>query len=89
MRFLTNLFLSGAILFAQTSNSSIATDPPTGQLQHSMEGSSGRPSKGTMPSSCGTRCGAERWPLKTLTDAEASIIPECHCHRNYCFEVGI
>src|SRR6266852_6312706 len=72
MRFLTCLFLSGSILFAQTSNPGAATGKPTGHSPHSKKGSSGRPSKGTGTSSCGTRCGVERWALKTLTDAEAS-----------------
>jgi hypothetical protein len=69
MRFLTCLFLSGSILFAQTSNPGAATGSPTGHSPHSKK----RPSGGTMPSSCGTKCGVERWPLKTLTDSEASI----------------
>ncbi len=73
MRFLTCLFLSGSILFAQTSNPGAAAGPPTGHSPHSKKGSSRKSSKGTTPSSCGTRCGVERWPLKTLTDAEASI----------------
>lgn len=72
MRFLTCLFLSGSILFAQTSNPA-ATGSSTGHSPHTKKGSSGKSSKGTPPSSCGTRCGVERWPLKTLTDAEAGI----------------
>src|ERR1700719_3955740 len=69
MRFLACLFLSGTILFAQTSNPGAATGSPTGHSPHSKK----RPSEGTTPSSCGTKCGVERWPLKTLTDSEASI----------------
>jgi hypothetical protein len=67
MRFLICFFLSASILSAQTSN------PPKAHSSHSKKGSSGNSSKGTTPSSCGTRCGVERWTLKTLTDSEASI----------------
>jgi len=73
MRFLACLFLMSSILFAQTSNPGAATSPTTGHSRHSKPGTSGKSSTGTTPSSCGTRCGVERWPLKTLTDSEAGI----------------
>ncbi len=73
MRFLACLFLSSSILFAQTSNPGAAADPPKGHSSHSKKSSSGKSSKGTTPSNCGTRCGVERWPLKTLTDSEANV----------------
>jgi hypothetical protein len=73
MRFLACLFLSGSILCAQTSNPNASASPSKGQSSHSKKGSSGKSSRGTTPSSCGTKCGVERWPLKTLTDSEAVV----------------
>jgi hypothetical protein len=73
MRFLTCLFLSGSMLLAQTSNPAAAAGPSTGDPAHTKNGPSGKSSEGTTPSSCGTRCGVERWPLKTLTDADAGV----------------
>jgi hypothetical protein len=70
MRFLTCLLLSASILFAQASNPGTPAGPAKGHSPKSKKGTSG---KGTTPASCGTKCGVERWPLKTLTDSEASI----------------
>lgn len=67
MRFLTCLLLSCSIVFAQTSNPGAPAGP------HSSKSKKGSSGKRTTPSSCGTKCGVERWPLKTLTDPEASV----------------
>lgn len=65
MRLLICIFLSASILSAQTNPGQPKGHPP----QAKKKSSSG----GTTPAGCGTRCGVERWPLKTLTDSEASI----------------
>lgn len=68
MRFLPCVVLASSILFAQTSN------PPTSHSKgHSSKSTKGTSSKSSKSSAagCGTRCGIERWALKTLTDPEA------------------
>lgn len=65
MRFLTCFFLSASILSAQTH--------PGGQPKgHSPQAKKSSRGKSGTTASCGTKCGVERWPLKTLTDPEAS-----------------
>jgi hypothetical protein len=73
MRFLACLFLAGSILFAQTLNPDAAARPAKGKSSRSNMGSSGKAPNVPTPPSCGTKCGQERWPLKTLTDPEANI----------------
>ena len=64
MRLLTCFFLSASILSAQVN--------PTAPKAHSPQARKGNSGKAGATASCGTRCGIERWSLKTLTDSEAS-----------------